>query len=90
MSAIINKPEKPNVIKRVKYTQSQTTMTLKEREKNVGGAFKVKNKKIIKGKNILLVDDVITTGATISECGSALLNAGANKVYACSTAIANF
>ena len=77
-----------NVISRVRYTQSQTTMTLKEREQNIENAFKVKRKKKIKGKNLLLVDDVITTGATIKECGNALKDNGANFVYACSTAIA--
>jgi ComF family protein len=77
-----------NVIRRVRYTQSQTTMSLKEREQNIGNAFKVKRKKKIKDKNILLVDDVITTGATVIECGRVLKDNGAKLVYACSTAIA--
>jgi predicted amidophosphoribosyltransferase len=64
-------------------------MTLKERRENVLGAFKVTNMEKIKGRNILLIDDVITTGATISECGKVLLNSGANKVYAASVAIAD-
>ncbi|GAB6281687.1 MAG: ComF family protein [Ignavibacterium sp.] len=76
------------LIKRTKYTQSQTLLNLKERKENMKDAFVVrKNNKII-GKNFLLVDDVITTGATISECGKVLKNAGANKVYASSIAIA--
>jgi len=77
-----------NVIRRVRYTQSQTTMTLKEREQNIGKAFKVKHKNMIKGKNLLLVDDVITTGATVKECGKVLKDNGAKLVYACSVAIA--
>ena len=59
-----------------------------ERAKNVANAFKVKNPKLIKGKSFLLVDDVITTGATTQECGRALVNGGAKTVYACSVAIA--
>ncbi len=77
-----------NVIRRVRYTQSQTTMSLKEREQNIARAFKVKHKKAITGKNILLVDDIITTGATVKECGKILKDNGAKLVYACSTAIA--
>jgi len=60
-----------------------------EREENISGAFKVKKKNVVIGKNILLLDDVITTGATISECGKILLEAGANKIYAASIAIAD-
>ena len=77
-----------NVIKRERYTQSQTTMSRKEREQNIARAFKVKHKKAITGKNILLVDDIITTGATVKECGKIIKDNGAKLVYACSTAIA--
>ena len=77
------------VVKRIKYTESQTTMNLNEREENIFGAFKVKWNTQVRGKNILLLDDVITTGATISECGKILLEAGATKVYAASIAIAD-
>ncbi len=77
------------IVKRIKYTKSQTTMTLIERRENVGQAFKVKNRKKITGKNLLLIDDVITTGATTAECADELLKSGANKVYAASVAIAD-
>ncbi len=76
------------VLKRIRYTQSQTELTLSERILNVKGAFKIKRFKNVKGKRLLLVDDVITTGSTINECASVLLEAGANKVYAASIAIA--
>jgi len=89
LSKELNIPFNPGILKRVRFTNSQTTMTLKERQLNVQGAFKVVHKEKIKRKNILLIDDVITTGATISECGKVLLNAGANKVYAASAAIAD-
>jgi ComF family protein len=75
------------VLKRTKYTESQTTMNLNEREENISGAFKLNQKKAVRGKHILLIDDVITTGSTISECGKILLEAGANNIYAASIAI---
>lgn len=76
------------IIRRKKYTQTQTHFTAEERQTNVKDAFNVKNKKAIDGKNILIVDDVITTGSTISECAHQLILAGAKKVYASSIAIA--
>ncbi len=79
---------KKNLLKRIRYTESQTKLTEKEREKNILDAFITNHKSIIENKNILLIDDVITTGATIRECGKALLEGGAARVYACSTAIA--
>jgi predicted amidophosphoribosyltransferase len=63
-------------------------LDLNERERNVSGAFKVKDKKRIADKNILIVDDVITTGATVNECAKVLEENGASKIYACSVAIA--
>lgn len=78
-----------NIVKRIRYTRSQTMLTIEERKKNMKGAFEVKTKmkKIIDGKNILLFDDVITTGATIAECAKELKNAGANKVVAASLSL---
>lgn len=80
---------KNDIVKRIRHTKSQTTMSMSERTLNVNGAFKVKNEKIIKDKNILIIDDVITTGSTIQEIGKVLLNAGANKIFAASAAIAD-
>lgn len=78
---------KTRLLKRVKYTETQTTMSIAEREVNISGAFKCK-KHILPG-NYLLVDDVITTGSTISECAKVLREKGADKVYALSLAIAD-
>jgi competence protein ComFC len=82
-------PVKNNLLKRVRYTDSQTTMTFLERKENVGGAFSVLKRNNIAGKNFLLVDDVITTGATTNECAKALLEKSCSKVYAVSVAIAD-
>jgi ComF family protein len=77
------------VVKRIKYTESQTTMTLDERRQNISGAFKVIKRNAVNSKTILIIDDVITTGATISECGKILLEEGAEDIYAASVAIAD-
>jgi len=80
---------KSNILKRIRYTETQTNLTLKEREENISNAFQAKHKKMIEGNTFLLVDDIITTGATIRECGKVLLDEGAARVYACSAAIAD-
>ncbi len=77
-----------SVVRR-KNTLTQTKMNLKEREENISGAFKLKNINGLEGKNILIADDVITTGATTGECAKVLLEGGAAKVYAVSAAIAD-
>jgi len=79
---------KQNILKRIKFTQTQTALTLEERQENVEDAFKTRKINRVQGKNILLVDDVITTGATVNECAKVLIYSGADKVYACSSAIA--
>lgn len=84
----INLPVYSKIVKRKKYTESQTKLNFLERQKNIQGAFVVKNIKKINGKNILLIDDVVTTGSTVSECGKVLLNSGASRIYAASVAIA--
>jgi ComF family protein len=88
ISKKLNIPVSVKTLKRIVYTESQTMMTLREREENISDAFKVKNKKKISNKNVLLVDDVITTGATVRECGRILIQNGTSSVFACSIAIA--
>ncbi len=69
-------------LKRVLDTPPQSRgMSLASRRANVKGAFGVRKPKAIAGKCVLLVDDVLTTGATTSECAAALKRAGAKKVY---------
>lgn len=90
LSKTLQIPYSTKLIKRIRYTESQTKLNMKQRSENVANAFKVSNKKEIIGKNVLLVDDVITTGSTIQECAKTLLTAGAKTVYASSIAIADF
>ena len=59
----------------------QKELSLRERRKNIAGAFRVTDRKFCKGKDLLIVDDILTTGATLSELSSLLLRAGASSVY---------
>ncbi|NLU51099.1 MAG: ComF family protein [Syntrophomonadaceae bacterium] len=69
-----------HVLVRVKETPSQRELSKQEREANLKNAFQVQHGQKIRGKNILLVDDVYTTGSTVKECVQVLLDAGANRV----------
>lgn len=68
-----------SVIRR-KHTKSQTTMTIAERVENVRGAFEVINASSLSGKHILLVDDVLTTGATLESCAQEILKIQNTKI----------
>ncbi len=68
------------VILRPSYTETQTKKGRMERWKNMEGKFVLTNPSAISGKHILLVDDVITTGATLEACGTEILNAGQVKL----------
>ena len=70
-----------DVLFRIKKTKSQGHLTVKQRQKNVLNAFTVKNSDKIKGKNILLIDDVFTSGATLNECAKVLKKVGVKKIY---------
>lgn len=67
---------------RIRKTESQTGFDIEERKKNVKNAFKIIYRNPIKGKYILLVDDVFTTGATCDEAAQVLLKNGAKRVDA--------
>ena len=58
------------------------------REQNVAGVYRVKEKASIVGKQILLCDDIVTTGATLRECSRVLLEGGAASVTCCTLASA--
>jgi len=66
---------------RDRQTLPQTQLTRKGRQTNVKNAFSVCDAPAVSGKNILLVDDVFTTGSTVDGCAEVLLNAGAKKVH---------
>ncbi len=72
-----------NILKRTKNTKTQTELSPTERRKNVKNAFCVRKtyKKTISNKRVLLIDDVMTTGATLDECSKILLKEGAIETY---------
>jgi len=67
-------------LRRIRATAPQTGLQGRERRGNVKGAFSVKNSAPFTGKRVLLVDDVYTTGATVTECSGVLKAAGAREV----------
>ncbi len=87
----INNSAKINTnLVRIRRTKRQTAMaTPYQRLKNVEGAFAVRKGHCFAGKNICLVDDIKTTGATLNECAKTLKEAGAAKVYALVLAVAD-
>lgn len=70
-------------------TLSQAGLSRNARIENLEDAFEVKDKSKVRGKVVLLVDDVFTTGTTINECSKTLLDAGAKEVYSVTLAHAN-
>ncbi len=74
----------PDALLRTRSTAPQTGLTRKERAENIEGAFSInpRLKERIKNRRILLVDDVFTTGVTLSACAEVLLEAGAGQVCA--------
>lgn len=65
---------------RSRWTAPQTALSRTERLKNIKGAFSVRHPQRIKGRKIVLVDDVYTTGSTVNECARVLMKAGAEFV----------
>lgn len=86
---IIDKPITTKAVKRKKYTESQTKLTAEERKENMSNAFAVSSPKQIENKNILLIDDVVTSGATVSALGRELKENKANRIFAVSVALAD-
>jgi len=82
-------PFRPHALRRVRETASQVGLNIKDRHQNVQNAFQA-DSNIIAGKNVLLVDDVATTGATLNACSAALLEQGAHDVFCLTLARAQF
>ena len=81
--------EATRTLRKVRNTPPQSSIrNAAARRANVSGAYKSVGDLPLKGKKILLLDDIITTGATVSECARVLLTAGAKEVYLGAVAVA--
>lgn len=77
-------------LKKIRHTPPQSTLrSAAQRRANVLGAYVVTNPETVQGKRILLLDDIITTGATVSECARTLMLAGARDVRCAAMAVAS-
>jgi len=90
ISAVTRTAILEGAVNRTRFTSTQTKLNKAERKENVQHAFDTDPEHIedIRGKRIILADDVITTGATILECASVLKRSGAGVIWICSAAYA--
>ena len=89
IAAALNIPCSTTSVARIRRSETQTNKTREERWDNVEGIFKVINPEGIKDLHVLLVDDVVTTGATLESCGASILSGGAKKLSVATLAIAH-
>ena len=85
LSAQTSIPSKP-MLERIRYTTTQTALDRSERMENLHNAFRLRKKADVRGLRVLLIDDVLTTGSTLSECARVLKRAGALSVHAATAA----
>lgn len=78
-----------NCIIKNRVTKEQKKLSKEDRIENIKGAFSIKKKNCFKEKNIILIDDVTTTGATLNECRKILKKHGANKIICLTIAKSN-
>ncbi|HEX7510267.1 MAG TPA: phosphoribosyltransferase family protein, partial [Chitinivibrionales bacterium] len=78
----------PNILVRKRSTKTQTRLSRSRRAANVAGVFTVHQgkRKLLQGKNIVIVDDIVTTCATTAECARALRDAGCGTIRVLSLA----
>ncbi len=81
VARVLKLPLEGGLLRRVKATNPQAAMTRIERARNIKGAFEINRPELVMGKNILLVDDVFTTGATANEATKILKENRVGKVY---------
>jgi ComF family protein len=84
LAARLDRPVAETAAVRCGHPRRQSDLPAEERWANVEGTFRVRRRELVRGRTILLVDDVMTTGATLSACAQALKEAGAERVW-CAT-----
>jgi len=89
LGVALDLPVALNAVIRKKRSESQTHKSRQERWENVEGIFEVRKPELVLGKHVVLVDDVVTTGATLESCGHALLEAGTRDLSFATLAIAH-
>ena len=89
MSIVMNVPVMKDTVVRKRFTETQTKKHRSERWQNVEGSFEINNPQELCNKNILLVDDVVTTGATLEACGTEILNIEETKLSIATLAYAS-
>lgn len=82
ISRIKGIPERRFLKKIINVKPQSRTGNFESRADNIRGAYRALDAEILKNKNILLVDDIVTTGSTLSECAAVLKTAGSGKIYA--------
>lgn len=88
LAAGLGVPVLSGVIERIKATETQTHKTRAERLNNVSNVFRAKRTEAIRGKHLLLVDDVLTTGATLESCALELLRTKNTRISIVTLAVA--
>ncbi len=86
LSEKISTPALTGAIVKLKETSEQKSLTFEERCTNLASCFKIPDRSLVKGKSVLIVDDVLTTGATADAVTRKLLAAGAKKVFSATVA----
>jgi ComF family protein len=81
LGRLLMRPARDGAVRRVRPTATQTNLTAKERLSNVTGAFKHGRTVRLAGRHVLLIDDVMTTGATVNACAAALRKGGAASIH---------
>ncbi len=77
---------RPEALQRVKDTRALYALRPDQRRRNLEGAFRIGEAEAVRGREVLLVDDLLTTGATANICAKVLLRAGAEKVWVATVA----
>jgi len=86
LSQVFNVPAMNGAVRRVRDTSTQTKLDAEARARNLRGAFALRKPAVVKGKRLVLVDDVFTTGATLNSCAKVLRLGGAKEVVALTVA----